>query len=142
MVDTAAMLVSMEAVTRYYPYAVFATFVVVVAVPVALLLLLIPVRYHLASDQLVLRSGILRWRIPMVDILRVRLTRNVWPAPALSMMRLRVEYQHGQRIRSAYLSPPDRHGFLTDLAACDADLRLEEDAVVRHAGKIILMDAP
>ena len=140
MVDTAAMLVSMETVTRYYPKTVFATFIVVAAVPAALLLLLIPVRYHLAPDQLVLRSGILRWRIPVVDILRVRLVRNVWPAPALSTMRLRVEYQRGQKIGIAYLSPPDRHGFLMDLAACDAGLRLEGDKVIRHSGKVILME--
>jgi len=140
MVDTAAMLVSMEAVARYYPYTVFATFVVVVAVPAALLLLLIPVRYHLAPDQLILRSGILRWRIPVADILRVRLVRNVWPAPALSMMRIRVEYQRGQKVGIAYLSPPDRHGFLVDLAGCDAGLRLEGDTVIRHSGKIIPLE--
>jgi len=141
MVDTAAMLVSMEAVTRYYPYAVFATFIVIVAVPAALLLLLIPVRYHLAPDQLVLRSGVLRWRIPVADILRARLVRNVWPAPALSMMRIRIEYQHGQKVGVAHLSPPDRRGFLTDLAACDPGMRLEEDTVLRQSGKVILMDA-
>jgi hypothetical protein len=77
--------------------------------------LLIPVTYGLGDDQLVVRFGMVRHRIPLRDLLEVYPTRNPLSAPALSLDRLHVQYGLGF-FEAVMISPADRDGFLEDLA--------------------------
>ncbi|MFH1571279.1 MAG: PH domain-containing protein [Gemmatimonadota bacterium] len=141
MVDTAAMGVAMQAVTSYYPYASFAAFLGTAGFAVALLLFVYPVRYSLGDGELQVRSGVLRWRILLEEIHAARPVHNLWPAPALSSRRLRLEYSRGSRVRTLYLSPQDEGAFLDDLASRDRGLQREGDEVVRRGGRILRLDS-
>jgi len=66
-------------------------------------------RYVLDHDQLLIRSGPFRWRIPITDITSVVATRDPASGPALSFDRLRVSYGRG---RAIMISPADKDAFL------------------------------
>lgn len=82
--------------------------------------LLLGVRYTLQPGQLTVRSGPLRWRVPIADIVSVTPTKNPIASPALSLDRLRIEYGSG---KSIMISPRDTDQFVRDLE------RLRRDAV-------------
>lgn len=88
----------------------------------------IPVRYGLEADHLVVRFGVFRQRIAYRDIRGVRPTRNLLSSPALSLHRLRVDqgkgFWHGVMI-----SPDRRDDFLAALAR-RTGLRRSGDALV------------
>lgn len=68
--------------------------------------------YRITSRDLLVRSGPLRITVPLSEIGRVRRTRSVLSAPALSLRRLEVSYgKHSQVV----ISPADEEGFLTAL---------------------------
>jgi hypothetical protein len=71
-----------------------------------------PCTYTLTESHLVIRSGLVRWRIPYRDIVGVRKSRSVWAGPALSLQRVKVSL-HG---RFMLVSPRDREQFITELA--------------------------
>jgi hypothetical protein len=91
--------------------------------------LVFPMRYGLGDDHLTVRSGLLRQRIPLADILEVRPTRNPLSSPALSLDRLYVKFGPGF-FKAVMISPADRDGFLDDLAR-RAGLRREGDRLTR-----------
>jgi Bacterial PH domain len=62
-------------------------------------------RYTLDSATLTVRSGPLRWTVPLSEIHSVTPTREPRSSPALSMDRLRIDYGHG---RSLLISPASR----------------------------------
>jgi ABC-type dipeptide/oligopeptide/nickel transport system permease component len=68
--------------------------------------------YVLAGEELQVRSGPFRWRIPIREIRAVTPTRNPLSSPALSLDRLRIEYGGSKWIM---ISPRDREGFLREL---------------------------
>ena len=68
--------------------------------------------YTLDDDTLVIRSGPFRWRVPVAEMRAVTETSNPLSSPALSLDRLRIEYENG---RSVMISPEDKEGFLRDL---------------------------
>lgn len=74
--------------------------------------LLLGTRYILEPDQLLVRSGPFRWRVPIADIARITPTTNPLSSPALSLDRLRIEYGRGSAIM---ISPRDKDRFLRDL---------------------------
>ena len=98
-------------------------------------------RYFLGDSQLVVRSGVLRWRIPVENILRAVRLRSIVPSPALSLERIRVDYSKGSRVRRIFLSPADRTGFLNDLAMLDRGLHHDQNGLVRLAGRIMPLQA-
>ena len=137
LVDAAAMGISMEVLSSMSPHTAIWVFFGTLCIPVLMLLFLLPLRYVLTSDELAIRSGLLRWSIPVDTILRVSHVRSVRPAPALSHDRLRVDYQRGNRTISVYVSPVDRVRFLADLVSVDRGLVSEEGDLVRQAGRIL-----
>ena len=70
--------------------------------------------YTLTAQELVVRSGPLRWRIPLADIREVAPTSSPLSAPALSLKRPRIRYANG---RSVLVSPAQPAAFLADLDA-------------------------
>jgi membrane protein YdbS with pleckstrin-like domain len=75
--------------------------------------LVFPMRYLLTEQELVVRSGLVRQRIPYTEITRVTPTRNPLSSPALSLDRLRIERRSG---RAIMISPDERDDFLRELA--------------------------
>jgi hypothetical protein len=96
-------------------------------VAVFLRLLVWPCEYVLAPDHLLIRSGVLRWRVPYRDITRIEPSANPRSAPALSLRRVKIS-----RIRGYVLvSPRDRDSFM-------AALRTRVDA----AGRVNAREIP
>jgi hypothetical protein len=65
--------------------------------------------YEIVGTDLLVRSGPLKWTIPVAEIQEITPSRNILSAPALSLDRLRIRF--GKR---AYIlvSPEDKDGFL------------------------------
>jgi hypothetical protein len=91
--------------------------------------LVFPMRYGLDDTYLLVRFGICRKRIPLVDIAEVHPTRNPLSSPALSLDRLHVQFGQGP-FQAVLISPADRNRFLDDLAQ-RAGLKREGDRLVR-----------
>ncbi|HZT57137.1 MAG TPA: PH domain-containing protein [Pyrinomonadaceae bacterium] len=90
-----------------------------------------PLDYEIASDELVARSGFMRWRVPLGSIQEVGPSRNPASAPAWSLDRLRIEYVKNGATRSLYVSPLDKEGFLRELADSAPGLEVRGGRVVR-----------
>ncbi len=73
----------------------------------------IPCRYTLASDHLLIQSGLIRQRIAYADITDVVPSRSLWAAPAMSLRRVKVSY----RGRFQLVSPKERERFIGELRA-------------------------
>jgi hypothetical protein len=86
-----------------------------------------PVTYELAAEELVIRFGLVRSRLPYAEIRGVAPTRSMLAAPALSMDRLAIDV--GGRT-GAVISPDDRSGFLDALAQRASHLTREGDRLV------------
>lgn len=91
-------------------------------------------RYELRGDDLVIRSGPIRWRRSVHAIREVHPTRNPLSSPALSLDRLAI------RIRGAHfpvmISPARREEFLADLLSRAPHLERRGDRLIeRHAGR-------
>ena len=67
--------------------------------------------YQIEGDTLVIRSGLIRWRVPIREITSVTPTRNAMSSPALSLDRLRIDYGH----KSILISPENRERFVSML---------------------------
>lgn len=96
-------------------YLSFAVFVLLYV------LLVFPVSYRLESEALLIHSGILRWRVPYVQMRSVQPTRGMLAIPAMSLDRFEILYGAAGR---ALISPRDRRAFLADLHARAPQLQL------------------
>jgi uncharacterized membrane protein YdbT with pleckstrin-like domain len=76
--------------------------------------LLLSTGYTLTDDQLVVKAGPFRWRVPIREIKSVTPTRSALSSPALSLDRLRIEYGDS---KSIMVSPRSREDFLRELEA-------------------------
>ena len=65
--------------------------------------------YDLDDHSLHIRSGPLRWRIPIADISAMTETRNPLGSPALSLDRLQIQYGGGKVVM---ISPMSRDAFV------------------------------
>jgi membrane protein YdbS with pleckstrin-like domain len=64
--------------------------------------------YDVDSDRLLIRSGPLRWSIPISSIRSVEASRSLLASPGLSLRRLKIRYGHQ---KSILVSPKDVPGF-------------------------------
>jgi len=64
--------------------------------------------YVIEGDTLLIRSGIVRWRIPIRDIRSITPTRSIASSPALSLDRLRIDYGR----KWILISPANRDRFI------------------------------
>ena len=74
--------------------------------------LLVPCRYTLEADHLLIRCGLIRQRIAYRDITAVVPSSSLLSAPALSLKRVRVSYG---RMSSQLVSPREREVFIQAL---------------------------
>jgi len=75
-------------------------------------LILFPCEYVFESKNLVVRSGLIRWRIPFNEIDEVKPTRNPLSSPAWSLDRLWISYGK----RNVMVSPREKKKFLEAIA--------------------------
>ncbi len=71
-----------------------------------------PMRYELHGDAMLVRSGLLRYRLPYAEITSLVPNRNLLSAPALSLDRVLVTSKVHRGIN---ISPADREGFFDAL---------------------------
>ena len=95
-------------------------------------LLVIPIRYGLSREELIVRFGVVRSRIRLADVLEVYPTHNPLSSPALSLDRLAIRTRTGP-LGSSLVSPVRREEFLAELAA-RAGLVREGARLVRGSG--------
>ncbi len=91
--------------------------------------LVFPMRYGVGDDLLVIRYGLCRQRIRLIDITEVEPSRSPLASPALSMDRLIVRYG-SSAFGFVLISPTDRSRFLDELAE-SAGLRRDGDRLAR-----------
>jgi len=92
-------------------------------------LLVFPMRYGIAGEQLIIRFGVVRRRIRLADIREVYPTHNPLSSPALSLDRLAIRTGNGMTGISL-VSPSNRSEFL-ETRASRAGLVSEGDRLVR-----------
>jgi len=90
-----------------------------------------PVYYEITASHLLIRSGCLKFQIPLSTIEMVRPTRNPLSAPAWSLDRLRIDYKRNNKPRIALISPEDKSRFLRELTQRVGDLELKDDQTIR-----------
>lgn len=69
-------------------------------------------RYEVTDDELIVRGGPFRWRVPVHKIRAIEPSQSWLSGPALSLDRLRVDYGLG---RCLLVSPKERDRFLSSL---------------------------
>ena len=82
-----------------------------------------PIRYEVDAENLVIRFGRFRKRIPLRDIIRFSPSRNPLSSPALSHNRRRITY--GER-KWVLISPADRTGFAAAIRERAPDAIIDE----------------
>jgi hypothetical protein len=91
-----------------------------------------PLYYELTEHELVIRSGLFRWRVPLDGIEEIRPTRSILSAPALSIDRLLIRFRSRKGgFGLAMISPRDRAGFLREVAARTHGMMFVGDRLVR-----------
>ncbi len=90
-----------------------------------------PVYYEITVSHLLIRSGWLKFRIPLSTIEMVRPTRNPLSAPAWSLDRLRIDYKRNNKSRIALISPEDKSRFLRELTQRVGDLEFKDGQAIR-----------
>jgi hypothetical protein len=110
-----SMLIGLGAVTlaavQEGAWTVFAAFAVVFLVIGAVCY---PTDYTFEDRHLIVRSGLIRYRIGLEEIRWVRPSREAWSSPAWSLDRLKIQYGEKKWI---LISPKDREGFLNEIRA-------------------------
>ncbi len=80
-----------------------------------LFLLVLPIKYGITEDALLVHFGIVRQTIPYHEICELRLSRMPWSSPALSLDRIAVKTGRGP-FYLTLISPKDREEFMRMLA--------------------------
>ena len=69
-------------------------------IPAIVVAMTLRTHYDITDDQLIVRCGLLQRRVALPSIRRLRATRTLLSAPALSMDRIEVEHDGGARMGS------------------------------------------
>jgi hypothetical protein len=73
--------------------------------------LVLPLRYIMKGDHLLVQSGFIRYRIPYVEVTEVKPTHNPLSSPAMSLDRLRIQYGK----KWLMIAPADKQAFVNEL---------------------------
>ena len=74
--------------------------------------------YAIEGDTLLIRSGFMKWRVPIRDIRSIAPTRSALSSPALSLDRLRIVYGN----KSIMISPEEKQRFIEALRAINPSI--------------------
>lgn len=91
----------------------------------------VPTRYDVTPDQLVIRSGLCHWEVPLAEIESVAPTSNPLSSPAWSLERLEVKWMCAGSPRSIMISPQHTEEFLHELADRDGTLIIADGRLRR-----------
>lgn len=68
-------------------------------------------QYRIDAEQLVVSSMFLTWKIPLSAIQKISPSNNSVSSPALSLDRLRIDYQKEGKAKFILISPKDKQAF-------------------------------
>ena len=74
--------------------------------------------YQVDDHQLLVKSGLFSWKIPLSEIESIEPTHSFLSAPALSLDRLVIHYGDGKRV---VVSPKDNQGFIEAVGRSEVD---------------------
>jgi len=80
--------------------------------------------YEISEDELRVRCGPFRQRIPLQQIKAIKRTRSPLSAPACSLDRMEITYGSSKRVM---ISPADKEGFIRMLTGRSPQIHLDED---------------
>ena len=80
--------------------------------------------YEILDDELKVRCGPFRQRIPLQEIREIKRTRSPLSSPACSLDRMEIKYGKSKRVM---ISPADQEGFIKMLTGKSPQIRLDED---------------
>jgi hypothetical protein len=80
--------------------------------------------YEILDDELRIRCGPFRQRIPLQQIKEIKKTRSPLSAPACSLDRLEINYGKSKRVMT---SPADKEGFIKLLVGKSPQIHLDEE---------------
>ena len=97
----------------------------VTLLPFAVLMLMpfFGTKYTLTDSQLYVDSGLSTQKIELTDITRITPTRSMTSAPALSLDRLKIDYQN----KEILISPKDRASFYQEIQARNPKIVIDEE---------------
>ncbi|TCP58112.1 PH (Pleckstrin Homology) domain-containing protein [Tumebacillus sp. BK434] len=95
--------------------------IVIVVATMALILWLFNTYYEFRENELYIKGGPFRWRIPYQQIRSVRKTRSIISGPALSLDRMEIRSTYD----SVLISPEREAEFLAELKKRSPQLRTE-----------------
>jgi hypothetical protein len=80
--------------------------------------------YEVLDDELKIRCGPFRQRIPLKEIKEIKKTRSPLSAPACSLDRIEIQYGKSKRVM---ISPADKEGFIKLLIGKFPQIHLDEE---------------
>jgi hypothetical protein len=93
--------------------------------------LLYPLQYEITRSMLLVRSGIVRWEVPLADIMAIVPVRNFRSSPAWSRDRLLIAYRRRNKLVPLLISPERRQEFLQELITKSPGLEPEGNGYAR-----------
>ena len=115
----AAILFATYSVARQAAGAELIVAILIASVGLVLILWpLLSTSYFINTDELLIRSGPFRWRVPLSKITKVTPTRSPISSPALSLDRLRIDYGVGNVV---LVSPSNQQAFMDAIGAAKSD---------------------
>ncbi len=105
---------------------------IVIPIDVLVVGLTYPMYYEITATTLLVRSGVIRVKIPLTSIQQVVPDRTLGSAPAWSLDRLRVDYRQYGVTRVVHISPKDKVRFMQNLTEYAEGLEVKDGRVVRR----------
>jgi hypothetical protein len=118
------VLISMGARHTAMTGPILIVVVIGLAFPAGLLVwMYLSTRYVISGSELTVTCGPLKVVVPIDSISRIRTSRSILSAPALSLSRLEIQYG---RFKEVVISPEDRQGFIRAIVARAPNVVLED----------------
>ena len=80
----------------------------------AVVMSMLVISYEVTDDELIVRQGWIRRRMPLARIKALKATRAMWSSPALSLDRIEIRTDRGAWLM---VSPADKAAFVTAIRA-------------------------
>jgi hypothetical protein len=80
--------------------------------------------YEILENELKIRCGPFRQRIPLQEINEIKRTRSPLSSPACSLDRMEIKYRKSKRVM---ISPADKENFIKTIIEKSPHIQLDED---------------